>query len=995
MRHHSVRAFGLVPGNLCFQRDMPKCIFIRTDVRFRYLLQQEYQASDIVILTPYVAQLQEIRLALERSKELSAVLNDRDEEDLLNLLNQEARKEDGDAEIGELEHTAPQRPKKKVRVATVDNFQGEEANIILLSMVRCNENNNIGFLHDPGRVTVLLSRARDGFIVLGSRKTLTASARGASLWNGIFALLDRGGQVLSGLPSKCTVHGKITLLKSQAEFNQRSPDGGCQQACQERLPKCGHRCPLLCHSFDRQHVNVICIVCKEVARLEARANEERNNIVKQARMAELRAEKEKFEHEILTDQLQQQVEDAKRRKIQAHQHVERAAAVATHLATLHEEGVTDVPAMDTLRKKLQQQLAQKKKFDEMMKEAEKQMRKGEQELIRALSHARLLQQRQQDQQSKLDARRAEAESKLTKARHFLESVKTNRESHVRDLACMALPKQKPKTVLQRPSGAKEPLWRRLGTQRTSESPDSGIAHDSSWASIATSTGAHVFTKDYLQSCTNGFSSSNLVASTPIGRIYRARDPVVPSILMAVVALGEDDSIEKKDPTRLLRNPLALKSAEYNFAVAHKLIGFYQRSDTAVEDDIEMPALCLVYALRTDQYSVSDILLNDDTAMQFGWKHRVRAMFRVAQHFLQHGALPPCCVFVSPPEYEVQILALGWFKRKALTRKVPPVPTLGAVLRLLFSGTEKSQRTSPAERKTAQTPSSNATPNMSWNKLNEDGRCGPWNPAVVACLKKLFAEMATDCCAMKKVSKTLRALVTTHCARCEAECVAQEQAFRQKLKEQELAHQTAHAEHVREQSRLLAVNEIEHEECTRVCCICDDEFSIQNGVECEGTAPASHHTDEGGGAAKFESHFTCSDCLEQYVSAVVELPTRVLVDRNGDVFCPARNNESIKTCACYVAPLPRKALAKFCSDATYDRYIQRQVDVAQLPRMQKLEQDFEERVQAEVDRLARLTDKQRQVRLLRRRLFSCRVFLRQCPSDKVAVFVIVGVCAQCR
>ncbi|XP_034241562.1 NFX1-type zinc finger-containing protein 1-like [Thrips palmi] len=51
---------------------------------------------------------------------------------------------------------------RKVRVCNIDNFQGEESDIILLSLVRSNPQNNIGFLKTENRVCVALSRAKHG-----------------------------------------------------------------------------------------------------------------------------------------------------------------------------------------------------------------------------------------------------------------------------------------------------------------------------------------------------------------------------------------------------------------------------------------------------------------------------------------------------------------------------------------------------------------------------------------------------------------------------------------------------------------------------------------------------------------------------------------------------------------------------------------------------------------------------------------------------------------
>lgn len=60
-----------------------------------------------------------------------------------------------------------------VRVAVLDNYQGEESDIILLSLVRSNDQQKIGFLKTENRVCVALSRARNGFYIMGNMTQLT------------------------------------------------------------------------------------------------------------------------------------------------------------------------------------------------------------------------------------------------------------------------------------------------------------------------------------------------------------------------------------------------------------------------------------------------------------------------------------------------------------------------------------------------------------------------------------------------------------------------------------------------------------------------------------------------------------------------------------------------------------------------------------------------------------------------------------------------------
>merc|ERR1711862_560343 len=68
-----------------------------------------------------------------------------------------------------------------IEVASVDAFQGREKDFILVSCVRCSESQGIGFLSDPRRLNVALTRARLGLILLGNPRVLSKNPLWAAL----------------------------------------------------------------------------------------------------------------------------------------------------------------------------------------------------------------------------------------------------------------------------------------------------------------------------------------------------------------------------------------------------------------------------------------------------------------------------------------------------------------------------------------------------------------------------------------------------------------------------------------------------------------------------------------------------------------------------------------------------------------------------------------------------------------------------------------------
>lgn len=136
----------------------------------------------------------------------------------------------------------------------MDNFQGEEAKVIVVSLVRSNKDQKIGFLSTENRINVLLSRAKHGMYLIGNTETYLA----VEMWADVHAQLSDTGAVGEAIPLCCPRHPETPILCAEpGDFLLKSPDGGCDLPCRERLEPCGHRCRARCHS-QALHEAFIC-----------------------------------------------------------------------------------------------------------------------------------------------------------------------------------------------------------------------------------------------------------------------------------------------------------------------------------------------------------------------------------------------------------------------------------------------------------------------------------------------------------------------------------------------------------------------------------------------------------------------------------------------------------------------------------------------------------------------------------------------------------------
>ncbi|QWU85924.1 hypothetical protein CA3LBN_000142 [Candidozyma haemuli] len=81
-----------------------------------------------------------------------------------------------------------------IMIASIDAFQGREKDFMIMSCVRSNKDNKVGFLKDERRLNVALTRARYGLIIIGDATCL----RNDPLWNEYIEHLTSKGSLLSG-----------------------------------------------------------------------------------------------------------------------------------------------------------------------------------------------------------------------------------------------------------------------------------------------------------------------------------------------------------------------------------------------------------------------------------------------------------------------------------------------------------------------------------------------------------------------------------------------------------------------------------------------------------------------------------------------------------------------------------------------------------------------------------------------------------------------------
>ncbi|KAF8668071.1 P-loop containing nucleoside triphosphate hydrolase protein [Rhizoctonia solani] len=162
--------------------------------------------GNIVILAAYLGQIPKLRKKLEEI--VTIVIDERDAE----LLEQHTMDQEETGIVKEVQLS------KQVIIRTLDNFQGEEGEVIILSLIRNSgtpfdkESSSlehvkgrapIGFLKSLNRTNVGLSRAKHGLYIFGNAPEL---AQGSQMWSDVLKELNSSDCLGSKLPIACHRH---------------------------------------------------------------------------------------------------------------------------------------------------------------------------------------------------------------------------------------------------------------------------------------------------------------------------------------------------------------------------------------------------------------------------------------------------------------------------------------------------------------------------------------------------------------------------------------------------------------------------------------------------------------------------------------------------------------------------------------------------------------------------------------------------------------------
>ncbi|KAK3841780.1 MAG: hypothetical protein J3R72DRAFT_444324 [Linnemannia gamsii] len=178
------------------------------------------QPGDIVVLTPYLGQLIKLRDHLQ--KRFVVNVDGRDQDWMDALGSERVPKASQGTQSERIAERIEETPQNHIAIRTIDGIQGEEAKIVIISLVRSDVTpgdetmrSSLGFLRSLNRINVLLTRAQHGMFLIGNAGVMAQPEHG--VWPAIMNELERLGRVGLGFPVVCKGHPKSRRIVCSPE----------------------------------------------------------------------------------------------------------------------------------------------------------------------------------------------------------------------------------------------------------------------------------------------------------------------------------------------------------------------------------------------------------------------------------------------------------------------------------------------------------------------------------------------------------------------------------------------------------------------------------------------------------------------------------------------------------------------------------------------------------------------------------------------------------
>ena len=211
-----------------------------------FFIQQEYKPSQITILGAYQGQVSLLRKMMRKAEgEHKSVF-----EKHKNFTGQEKVDEKETSSPDNHDSDDKDEQEERVQIQTIDNYQGDENDIVIVSLVRSNNRGRVGFLNTLNRRCVAQSRARCGMYFVGDKHTLGSSV----YWSVLIKRLEAKGCVGKNLTLKCPRHPAVTISAQTAD--DITLGSFCKADCSMKMSCQIHFCKKLCQP---SHAHTPCL----------------------------------------------------------------------------------------------------------------------------------------------------------------------------------------------------------------------------------------------------------------------------------------------------------------------------------------------------------------------------------------------------------------------------------------------------------------------------------------------------------------------------------------------------------------------------------------------------------------------------------------------------------------------------------------------------------------------------------------------------------------